>query len=600
MSKFRLKLFIWLILGAISAAGFFFVIGRAANLLLYFQESADPASALNIVPNRPADLKVQLDWLPDDADTGRKIEPFTRTQIESAYLRAWLQWNISYLRGEPYGLETYFVGPALAAATEGVELTQLQGWSIQQTDLEHKLKLHMYSADGSIISMTAHNVKLAQIIRNYDGQPIMADVVEADYDVVMKLEDGSWRVRHWVRREKSEPFPEITAQIDPTLFATVEDQHLIVDGEPYTIRGVNYYPKDTPWHDFWPEYNPEIIEQDFAIMASLGINTIRIFVPYEPQLPEPDPHEAEDVEVGGAHPVTKGSAKNNKHEQIDPYEDLRLKLNNLLSQADDHDLKVIVTLFDFRTDYQILLWPNADRDLEKVVPYFADNPTILAWDLKNEPDLDQPGNTALTVNAWLTHIAQEVRDHAPNHLITIGWATSEGAKQLPEVVDFVSFHDYLPPETLPERIKSLRSAVPNKPIVLTEFGLPTWNSRFFPNGHTEREQAVYYADVRRVLNEANLNGYMAWTLYDFEGIPSSVVGRKPWKSGPQRHLGLIRDNGEKKWAAFLLAENSNLDIPRPPRILRFFKPFWQTVFMLLVASIIIGRNLKRKYFPAQA
>ncbi len=63
------------------------------------------------MPNVPQDFYVKLDWLPDDPDTGRKIDPFTRTQVESAYLRAWLQWNISYLRGHPYGLEELFYRP---------------------------------------------------------------------------------------------------------------------------------------------------------------------------------------------------------------------------------------------------------------------------------------------------------------------------------------------------------------------------------------------------------------------------------------------------------------------------------------------------------
>ncbi|MCB8945325.1 MAG: hypothetical protein H6658_16380 [Ardenticatenaceae bacterium] len=201
MSKTRLKLLLWFILGLTAIALILTLINRVAGLLAYFQEGADPASALNIVPNVPPDLQVRLDWLPDDPDTGRTLEPHTRTQIESAYLRAWLQWNISYLRGEPYGLETYFVGPALQAVTEAIEATHQQGWSLAQTDLEHQLQLHLYSADGSIAAFTAHDVLLAQVLRDASGAPVLTEVTQADYDVVMMVEDGTWHVRHWVRTE---------------------------------------------------------------------------------------------------------------------------------------------------------------------------------------------------------------------------------------------------------------------------------------------------------------------------------------------------------------------------------------------------------------
>lgn len=60
----------------------------AAELLAYFERGADPASALNIIPNVPPDLHVKLSWRADDAATGRAIEPVTRTQIEASYIRA--------------------------------------------------------------------------------------------------------------------------------------------------------------------------------------------------------------------------------------------------------------------------------------------------------------------------------------------------------------------------------------------------------------------------------------------------------------------------------------------------------------------------------
>lgn len=583
MSRTRLKILIWLFLLVVFAAFGLFVLNRTAVLFVSFQEGADPASALNIVPNVPPDLKVRLDWLPDDADTGREMEPITRRGIESAYLRAWLQWNISYLRGEPYGLETYFVGPALEAVTEAVELAHQQGWSLAQTDLEHHLRLHFYAADGSIVSFTAHDVLIAQIMRDgTTAAPLYTGVTRADYDVIMMLEDGNWRVRHWVRREPADV--NEPSQMTNNGFVTTNGRDLLLNDELFFVRGINYYPQDTPWHDFWPKYDESIIERDFELIHSLGLNTVRVFIPFAPEPFELMPEETAD-ETESAEP-----------ELIDPYEHIREKLNHLLDTADEQNLKVIVTLFDFRTDYQILLWPNADRDLEEFVPYFADHPAILAWDLKNEPDLDQPGNTPEMVNAWLTHINQQVRRHDPNHLTTIGWAKIENATQLADVVDFVSFHYYEAAADLPDAYDTLRTAVPDKPIVLTEFGLSTWNSLFFPGGHTEAEQAAYYANILQTLAESDAAGFVAWTLYDFTTIPSSVVSSLPWRVAPQKQFGLINNEGEPKTAAFLLAADSRLeDVPQPTTLRRFLKPFWLTFFIAAVSSLAISWWLWRWY-----
>ncbi len=583
MSKLQLKIFIWLGLLGLIALLAYTAVTQTAQLLRYFQQGADPASALNIVPNKPPDLEVALAWLPDDPDTGREMEPLTRVEIESAYLRAWLQWNISYLRGEAYGLETYFVGPALEAVEASIDAMHAQGWSLQQTDLEHHLHLHFYSADGSIVSFTARDVLVAQVLRSEGTIPVVTEVTRADYEVVMMLEDGNWRVRHWVRTTGETLQSVAPADPETADFVTTKGDQLVSNGRPFIVRGLNYYPKDTPWHDFWPTYDPHTIEEDFALIESLGLNTIRIFVPYNFQLPEEE-HNTE----------------NSPTKPADPYVDLRLKLADLLARAESHNLKVIVTLFDFRTDYQILLWPNANRDIREIVPYFADSPTILAWDLKNEPDLDQAGNTPEMVNLWLEHVAWQIRQHDPNHLLTIGWAAAAQADQLTEIVDFISFHDYLDTATFSGRIAKLRQAAPNKPIVLTEFGLTTWNSYFFPIGNSEQEQAVYYADMIQTMRNQNISGYVAWTLHDFSDIPADVVGRLPWRTAPQHHFGLVDSRGNKKPAAFLLAPNASLEVLPPSWIARIFQPFWQTVYFLIIVTIIGFVRLKRQLDAVQS
>jgi hypothetical protein len=565
VSKTKLKLLLWAILLLMALAGLWLVISGIGSLVVTFQQGANPASALNIVPNVPPDLHVDMAWLPDDPDTGRPMEPFTRSQIESAYLRAWLQWNLSHIKGEPYGLKTYFVGPALASVSSAVAEVAAQGWQAQQVDLAHRLQLHFYAADGSIVSFTDHGAEVVYGVRDDAGGPETVHVLPSTYDVVMFLEDGTWRVRHMVRRETGpfESSPEARSAVGPG-FASRSGRQLVVDGVPFHVTGVNYYPQATPWDRFWPHYDPEVVDQDFGLIHSLGLNTVRIFIPFE--------------QFGGP--------------GLDPA--MLDRLDDLLRRAEAHSLKVIVTLFDFRTDYNLLLWPEADRHLETLLTRFADHPAILAWDLKNEADLDFTQAGRETVLAWLEHMARLARRYDPNHLLTVGWSSSEAAVELVDVLDFVSFHDYLPPEGLAGRYEALREAVGDLPIVLGEFGLPTWNSFLFPNGHSEAEQASYYANILTALREADSAGYLAWTLHDFDHVPASVAGRLPWRTGPQGHLGVIRIDGQLKPAAFLLAPDAAIDVPRLAWWARFTKPFWLTMFAGGIAVVLLGTWIVRR------
>ena len=131
-------------------------------------------------------------------------------------------------------------------------------------------------------------------------------------------------------------------------------------------------------------------------------------------------------------------------------------------------------------------------------------------------------------------------------------------------MDFVSFHYFTPAQDLAQPVAALRAAVPQNPIAMTEFGLPTWNSPFFPGGHSEPEQAQYYADILSTLRGTDNAGYLAWTLYDFDNVPPSVVGRLPWRAGPEGQFGIVRRDGTPKAAAGLLAAGAPLDVVRIP------------------------------------
>ncbi len=578
MPKHIVKRILWALILLLFLGGVWELFTGIDALTLYYQQDKDPGSALNIVPNVPPDLDVQLDWQSDDADTGRQMEPVTRTDIQSAYLRAWLQWNISLLKNQPYGLETYFVGPALADVDGEVKAVAAKGWLIEQADMTHTLQMHFYAADGSVVSFTDSNVTMVQIVHNKSGGVVYVGETKAVYQVVMFLSDGNWRVRHWVQDSNQDLNTVTTPPSTPANFVgrSPNSTTLTLNKQPYLVAGINYYPKDTPWNRFWSRYNPVQIDKDFGVISRLGLNTIRIFVPFD---------QFDGSKLGdnpGLQPTPTITATNKDTFVKDPMGEL----SDLLTRAASHNLHVVVTLFDFRSDYTLLHWPSADRQLETLLTHFQNNPTILAWDLKNEPDQDYHAAGQYLVNAWLTHIAFLARHYDPHHLLTIGWATPQAAQTHIPLVDFVSFHYYAPVQNLAKAYDALRAAQPHMPIVLGEFGLPTWNSVFFPNGHTEAEQTVYYATTLRFLRNSGSAGYLAWTLYDFSYVPSNVAGALPWQTGPQKAMGVIASNGKPKRAAQLLAPNANLNVPSVPVWQQFVKPFWIMVAGVGVLIII--------------
>ena len=561
MSKNLLKLLLWACL--LVAAGFMAIgaLSGIGGLLAYFQSGADPASALHLVPNLPPDWNVRINWLADDADTGRTMDSFTRSQIESAYARAWLQVALSYLKRAPYGLDTYFSGPALAAVTNTISATASSPYRLEQADTEHHLELHFYSADGSIVVFTDRHAVVAQTLRDPAGRILSTEDIASGYQIVMRLEDGRWQARHWVRIKSDWTPPPIEASSSPDEFVGVQGSGLRLHNQVFHINGINYYPQAAPWRLFWQKFDPLQVEKDFALIQSLGLNTVRIFIPFD--------------DVGGPNLISV---------QAD-------KLSSLLQLADGYGLKVIVTLFDLRSDYNLLFWSAADRQLEALLTRFRQNPVILAWDIKNEPDGDYSTAGKPLVDAWLGHTLTLARLFDPNHLLTIGWATPQTAVGLSGDVDFVSFHYYAPANEFPGAYHGLQQAVAPKPVLLSEFGLPTWNSFFFPNGHSEPEQAVYYADLLTAMRKSDAVGSLAWTLYDFQAIPSYVAGRFPWQTGPQKYLGIYRTNGTPKPAAFVLAPNARLDVTRPPAWARFLKPFWLMVFLvILLSAALVGRR----------
>lgn len=511
--------------GIISVVVTSIIIYGMSKIIVYFNSGADRQTALNVPPNLPETHVPSVKWLPDDAETGRKMEDFTRNEIVRDYIRGWYQQHLSYASKEAIGLKEYFTSSALPKVTNRIKELENQGFRLYQTDLQHHLNLHFYSADGQIISFTDKQLLIKQRLYKQDTkEKIYAGEHINNYEVVMLLDDGYWRVKNWVRKDSTAIEKEKTI-VNKDSMVQVKGRTFIWQNKPFQPKGINYYPQKTPWSFFWANYSPTTTQKDFKLIHSLGFNTARIFINFQD--------------------FNKGNV---------PVERLN-QLKNLLDIAQQNDLKVLITLFDFVGDFSLLNFTASDRQLESLLYQFRNHPAIFAWDLKNEPDLDYKYHNKEDVREWLVYMLKQAKKYDPNHLLTVGWAYPENVDFLSKELDFVSFHSYKGVDILEKEINEMQKKIKNKPLVLEEFGLSTYSGIWSPLGKTEDEQADYFVKVKEILKRYGNIPYLAWTLYDFSEVPSAVVGKMPWNKNPQKNFGIITEEGKLKPAAKILGGN---------------------------------------------
>ena len=553
----KLAIFAWISLAGIVGAG------MAARWFGGITQSEETNEIFNAAAQLPPELLEAVVWQPDRPNLKRSMEPLTRVDVTSAWIRAWEQLSIVAQTGDTTGLEVYFSNSALEGLLASRE--QTRGNPVHQ--LGHTLRVDFYSQDGQVIGLTADEVNLVRSVE-VGGTLGWTQNVES-YEAVLLLEDGNWRIQHWVRREAdrrwwTDPAPDGTRAL---IEEAAEDD--AADSAGLAINGINYYPRDAPFAEFWPNYDPDVVAADLDRVADAGLDSVRIFLPFDG--------------LGG---------RWTGEEDLAPVKDF-------LDQADARGLGVVVTLFDGRTDHRTDKWDSDAAHIEAVVPGLAGHPALLMWDLKNEPDRDIGANgvDVQLLYGWLGHVAHEVRLHDAETPMTVGWSTPEAALAAPIHTDVVSFHFYGPVDDLRQRAPQLIEHADGRPVILSEFGLPTWNS-VFPGGHTEAEQADYTAQILRVAADTGLEGTMVWTLWDLAEAPPDA-GALPWSSGPQINLGLLRADGSAKPVLDVVRPGADLDaVEGVGPLHRLNKTFWRLAlvgaFGLFVLWVLGGRIKDRR------
>jgi len=440
---------------------------------------------------------------------GRRMEDQSLMEIERDYLNGWYVKNLALQSNKSFGVEDYYTDSARVNITRIIDHNTKKNISFNTTSTNHYPQLLFYSEDGQLVVFEDKEVR--QFRQSFSDEKLLGEEIDtSSYKVMMLLEDGFWKVRHikqvTSQREKQ---PQ-----DKRSNWHIKGYQLYYGDEQFQIKGINYYPQDSPWDMYGEKFDLKVIERDFALLRAQGLNTLRLFVPYE--------------DFGKADLLPKKLEK------------LRL----VMDTAHRHDLKIILTLFDFYGDYSVLNWTLTHEHARGLVSEFRDHPALMAWDLKNEPDLDFENRGEDLVKSWLKELAFQVRNLDPQHPLTIGWSNAQAAIHLKDVVDLVSYHFYEPLENFEKSYMQLKSSV-SKPVVVQEFGISSYNGLWNPLGADLEEQARYHQVMQKHFEDRNIH-FASWTLYDFPEIPSEVAGVLPWRKKKQTAFGFIDLEGKKK------------------------------------------------------
>jgi len=301
-------------------------------------------------------------------------------------------------------------------------------------------------------------------------------------------------------------------------FVTVKNGHLYSGNSRLFVRGINYYPKGKVWNDFWSGFDAAEVRRDLGKIRSMGFNCVRVFLQY-------DSFGRENLDNGAA-----------------------AKLSMVLSAAADEGLRVIATLFDRidpRTFYSPWNYPKIDKHLESLVPLFSNDPAILCWDVKNEPDLDYRFNlNSGVVNDCISRMIAKVRSLDANHLITVGYLNPPPGQAAGQC-DILSFHFYAAADKLPAAIDSAKFIAKGRPVLLEEFGFTTSGIRSL-RAPANKVQDGYFSSVLTSVFGGDIDGFLVWTLYDHPR-DTNIEER-------ERSFGMIGLDGSAKPASKLVSK----------------------------------------------
>ncbi len=287
-------------------------------------------------------------------------------------------------------------------------------------------------------------------------------------------------------------------------FVSREGAHFVLDGKPFFVAGVNNH--------YLTFGSPAEIRRVLDDAVAMGATVVRTFI--QPVIGSPDGviqptiwdwrkrAASSDLGVHGNYLIYWDPVQNRMalHEGVEGMQ----RLDYLLDEARLRNVKLIVAFLDF-WDYtggaqQIRAWYGSkdkntfffqdDRtkaDFKALVRsilmrknsfngiIYRDDPTIFAWELMNEPNIEPKE----LVFSWLTEMSSYVKSLDADHLVSSGGANVPGFISDIDIptIDFATWHGY--PLYYNETVEEMDNQIlkycsvagkVGKPVLLEEFG----------------------------------------------------------------------------------------------------------------------------------
>ena len=375
---------------------------------------------------------------------------------------------------------------------------------------------------------------------------------------------GGWQVqmgntgRDYYAWRYTVPPPPPTATPVPGAndqFVHVAGNHFTLGGQPVLLKGTNYWQQAHPFADTWLAWDGAITQAQLAVAASLGVNTIRIGLPYD------NPSTVLPMIWGADCGPTAAACAT-------PHGWLPQAMTQLLQIAAGYHMKVLFTLFEWNNDFPAPGTPTFARQqayVQSIVAPFANDDRVLGWDLHNEPEnygrWDSGAGGAAVID-WAAAMAGVVRRLDAHHPLTVGladyrdlWLAPAG-RSFAGIVDFVSFHCY-DAGGLRTQIDAL-TARTGKPVLLEEMGWPTGPAKLSSSKavYDEPTQSFLYHTMLDDAKASTLAGVIQWQLED---LPIGTLEHYI-KPSIEAWFGLVRRDGSLKPAAALFRDL----YPAPP------------------------------------
>ncbi len=533
-----------------------------SQILSYFNSGADPKNILNLSKDVYSTHTPSIKWEKEEAIVGLKIDKYEKLKIEENYLLAWHMMNLAFKENNLSQLKDFFSDSLLVTMEQHLSATA--NLEYEQIDLEHNIFPKFHAIDKQLLVIEDKCVLLKKrMINKSTGEKLYEHTEYHNYKVAMSLDDGRWRIQHMERRACEECGQKKSVPIAQKY--TVDNKQFYVNNQTVKVHGINYYPAKHPWSLFWKNFELAAFQEDIELMRNFNFNAVRIFIPF--------------VEFGGANPKI----------------DYLLKLNKLLDELDKNNMMAVVTLFDYPQGFSWDYYTRTDRHLEKILKHCKAHPAILAFDLKNEPDLDIELYGA-EVKEWLAFVLERSKQYAPENLFTIGWSSPETAIHFADSLDFVSFHYYKEVEGFLPALKSLSFECQDKLLVVSEFGFPSYEPSVLPISKTVLDQQSYVAGIMKTIDEQELP-YFFWTLHDFPKLPSDAFSIFPWRRDQQKHFGMMDTVGVEKPVAQIFKKRDFQIRAQKNPIPKYVKN-WIKIITILFLIFGALRFFKSKFRPS--